>query len=214
MRRPFRVLLILMRLFSMLTTISYRTDKLDERGGVSVNKTFTLLIFAGFLLVQPLSCFAFETQSSQNDDLALEMFQMTQSLDELIGLLKTQQAKNDDFQKLQSSISYLSFRSRSIEMQQYELRFKKERRDSLERNIVRIKEELDNWDNDKKELQSNNPVAASSNMRSPEVRLKMFQESLDNLDSEIIKLENEIQAAQDELASFETYVQKRLKLIN
>ena len=170
-------------------------------------------IFASFILFsQPGICMAIEQQSGQSSDLAAEVLQMTHSLDELIHLLKAQQSKLEDFQKLQAAISYLSFRSRSIEMKQYELRFKKERRDAIESNIARIKDDPDAWDKHDKSFQTNNPATAGE-PRPSELRLKLFQGRLDDANTEIIALETDIQISLDELASFESYVQKRLKLI-
>jgi predicted RNase H-like nuclease (RuvC/YqgF family) len=158
-------------------------------------------------------CFAKELTLEEQSDLALEVFQMSQSLDQLSQQLKAQQSSIDENQKLQAAIAYLSFRSRSIEMMQYELRFKKERREALEKIIVRLKEELDSWGEDEVVLQTNNQQVAASDNRKKEARLKSSQQSVERLNSEIVKLENEIQASKDDLASFETYVQERLNLI-
>lgn len=177
-------------------------------------KFFCCIFVALLSLSQPNICLAVAPQKNPSNDLALEVFQMSQSLDELTHFLKNQQSKNDEFQKLQASISYLSFRSRSIEMQEYELRFKKERRDGTERAIERTNMELEELNKDKRALQTNMPAVTPKNTISPESKLKMLQENFEELNTEIIKLENEIQASKDELASFEVYVQERLKLIH
>ena len=159
----------------------------------------------------PFTCLAVSQQPEQSG-LAGDVFLMTKSLDELIQLLKSQQSKADDFQKLQAAISYLSFRSRSIEMKQYELRFKKERRDGLESTITRIEADPDKWDKFDKSFQTKSPVTTSSDSRPSELRIKMLQDRLEDAETEIIALETEIQNAQDELATFESYVQERLML--
>lgn len=173
-----------------------------------------IILMLFFALFQPIECFAAETQESQRDALALEVFQMTQSLDELIQLIKSQQSKNDEYKKLQAAISYLSFRSRNIEMQQYELKYKEERKESIVRSIERTKEEIDKYDDTVSVLQTNGQGATKNDISAKEERLKILKKTLEDLDTDIIKLKNQIQSSRDELSSFEAYVQERLKLID
>ena len=124
------------------------------------------VIFAALILLsQPSICMAIEQQSDQESDLTQDLFEMTQSVNELIQLLKAQQSTVDEFQRLQTAISYLSFRSRSIEMKQYELRFKKERRDRFESTIARIEADPDKFD---KSFQTKNPVTTSNDPKPSE----------------------------------------------
>lgn len=176
-------------------------------------RRLTIQTILALLLLHPLTAIAVDSEADQRDALALEVFQMTQSLDELIQLLKADQTRTNEFQKLQSAISYLSFRFRSIEFKQYELRFKKERRDAIESNIARIKSDPDAWDRQDKTFQSNNLASSSTETKPSEIRLKLLTERLEQANSEIISLEIEVQGLLAELATFETYVQDRLGLI-
>lgn len=97
-------------------------------------------------------------------------------------------------------------------MKQYALRFKKERRDSIESSIARIKSDPEEWGKYEKTFQSNSPTT-SSDSKPSDLRLKLLQDRLEDATTEIFALETEIQISQDELASFESYVQKRLTLI-
>lgn len=176
---------------------------------------FRLFLFASILFFSThIVCFAKDLDPEKGSDLALEVFQMSQSLDALAQQLKSQQALIDENQKLQSAISYLSFRSRSIEMMQYELRFKKERQQAYERNIERTKEEIDKLQGEQLVLQTNARAVTTNDIRDKEERLKRMQDGLEDLNSEIIKTENEIQASKDELLTFEAFVRERLDLIN
>lgn len=175
-------------------------------------KVICFVIAALLSVSQPLTSVAMGQQGKTSNDLSGDVFLMTQSLDELIQLIKSQQSKIDDFHKLQAAISYLSFRSRSIETKQMELRFKKDRRENIESTIVRIKDDPDKWDEYDKTFASSNQVN-SSETRPSELRLKLLQDKLESLNTEIITLDTEIQNSQDELASFESYVQKKLELI-
>jgi len=171
------------------------------------------LFFSCVTLVQPCNALAEASQPENRDTLALEVIQMSKSINDLSSTLKSQQKEIEEFQKLQSVISYLSFRSRSIEMMKYDLRFKKERRDGLEANISRIKEDPEAWNKIDKGFQSNSPVITSDQPSPSELRLKLFQDRLSETNSEIIALETEIQHLTEELATFESYVQERLGLL-
>ncbi len=178
-----------------------------------MRKSFTLVIFVLFLY-HPFIAIAVESQPNDQDGLALEIFQMTQSLDVLIQQLKSQQSKISEYQKLQTAISYLSFRSRTIETLKYDLRFKKERREAIEANIERIKDDPDAWDKFEKGFQSKSPNGSSEESRPSELRLKLYKDRLDGINSEIIALETEVQGLMDELTTFESYVQEKLGLIS
>ena len=178
-----------------------------------MSKLFALVAFVLFLC-HPLIAVAVESQSDHKDALALEVFQMAQSLDELIKQLKSQQSQAGEYQKLQAAISYLSFRSRTIETMQYDLRFKKERRDAIESNIERIKDDPEAWDKLDKRFQPKSSNLSSEEPRPSELRLKLLKTRFDERSSEIIALETEIQGLMNELASFESYVQERLGFIS
>jgi len=167
-----------------------------------------------FALFQPVASVASDYPSNQSRDLALEIFQMSKSLDELNSLLKAQQVKSDEFQRLQAAISYLSYRSRSIEMQEYDLRFKKERKDNIEKSIERLKEEIDENDRNTEIIKSEAKDNSALGYKDPKIILKRFEESFDDLGTEIIRIENEISISKNELASFEDYVQGKLELLN
>ncbi len=173
----------------------------------------SILLLAALLIFTQTICFSNELTSEERSDFAIELFQMSQSLDHLTQQLKAQQALDDENQKLQSAISYLSFRSRSIEMMQYDLRFKKERLSVIEKNIERIAEELDDYEDNGTTININNNAEITNGNRKKEDQLKIFRESHETLSSDIMRLENEIQVQKDELSSFEVYVQERLSLI-
>jgi hypothetical protein len=165
------------------------------------------------LMILLLPCVGLAEESGQKvSDLKVEVVLMRQSINELVQLLQQQHQKNAEFQELQIAVTYLSFRSRSIEMKQYELRFKKERRDGIESAIARIEANPERWDKLDKSLQTKSLIMTSSDAKPSEVRIKMLQDRLEDAETEIIALETEIQNAQDELASFESYVQERLML--
>jgi hypothetical protein len=178
-----------------------------------MRKLFILSAFMLFLS-HPFIAVAVESQSDHKDALTLEVIQMTQSLDELIQLIKSQQSQVGEYQKLQTAISYLSFRSRTIETMQYDLRYKKGRRDAIESNIERIKDDPEAWDKYEKRFQPQSSNLSSDEPKPSELRLKLLKTRFDEINSEIIALETEIQGLINDLATFESYVQERLGFIS
>lgn len=177
-----------------------------------MKNVFILLFFTIFLCL-PRIGLAVGEQPGQNEDFVLEVFQMTQSLDELISTLKSEQIKRNEFQKLQAAIAYLSFRSRSIEATSAELRFKEEQRSGIESSIEKIESDPEEWEKRFAVFRPNSSPAGPGQPKQSEIRLQMLQERLKDLNGDILQLETEILTAKNELASFESFVQSKIGLI-
>jgi predicted RNase H-like nuclease (RuvC/YqgF family) len=152
--------------------------------------------------------------NEEADDLKSEVVQMRQSIDELVQTLKSQQQETSEFQDLQIAVTYLSFRSRSIELKEWALSQKKESRERMEDMIARIEADPDKWDQRSKAFQSSSSLQSSSDIRPSEQRINMLQERIESLDTEIVKAELEIQDVKDELATYEAFIQKKLNIEN
>lgn len=156
-----------------------------------------------------------DEQTDQVNDLTSEVVLMRQSINELVQLLESQQQKTTDFQELQIAVTYLSFRSRSIELKEWALNQKKESRERMEDMIAKIEADPDEWDKRSRAFQANNSLqSSSSGIRPSEQRINMLQERIESLDTEILKAELEIQDVKDELATYEAYIQKKLNIQN
>jgi hypothetical protein len=173
----------------------------------------TLISFLVFLF---LPCIGLANeQADQVKDLESEVVLIRQSINELGQLLKSQQQKTSELQELQIAVTYLSFRSRSVELKEWDLRQKKEGRDRMEDMIAKIEADPDAWDKRDRAFQINNNGQPSSNEPRPsERRIKMLQERIESLDTDILKAELEIQEVKDDLAVYEAYVQKKLNIEN
>jgi hypothetical protein len=170
-------------------------------------------IFLLFALLIPSVGLADEPD--QAIELKTEIILMRQSVNELVQLLKSQQQETSKLQELQIAVTYLSFRSRSIELKEWDLRQKKEARDRIEDMIAKIESDPDAWDKRFKTFQtSNNSQLSSDEPRPSERRIKMLQERIESLDSDILKTELEIQEVKNELEIYEAYVQKKLNIEN
>lgn len=170
----------------------------------------TIISFLVFLF---LPCIGLANeQADQVKDLNSEVLLIRQSINELVQLLKIQQQKTSELQELQIAVTYLSFRSRSIELKEWTVRQKKEGRDRMEDMIAKIEADPDAWDKRARAFQVKNNGISSNEARPSERRIKMLQERIEALDTDIIKAELEIQEVKDDLSVYEAYVQKKLNI--
>lgn len=153
---------------------------------------------------------------NQKSDIALEVFQMTQSMEELIQLLKEDKTQGDraaELQKLEIAVTYLSFRSRRIEAKELGLRDKKLARDRMQELVAKIKDDPEQWERFNINAQRQNQGQPTSQESPVDYRLRQLEDRIETLDSEIITLETEVSDLNRELSDFEAYVQKKLELI-
>ena len=135
--------------------------------------------------------------------------QMTRALESLNLMLKEQQSRADrsyQLQKLEIAISYLNFRSRSIEVKEKELQGLRESRDRMEEMLLEIKREADS-----DEFSTRQSGQSSHAERS--TLLDHWQQRIDRIKNEITTLEIQIMTLSTGLADIENYVEKSLKLI-
>lgn len=134
--------------------------------------------------------------------------EITRSLDQMIQLLKAQQVRDDrahELQKLEIAISYLNFRSRSLEAKEKELQGLRESRDRMEEMLVEIKREEDTEESRTRQTRQLSSPGRSS-------LPAHWQQRIDNIKSQISALEVEIMDLSSGLAEIESYVKKNLKL--
>ena len=204
-------LLILTTLFTL--TILHMSHLLFD---VCEQSYMRLTIITIVFLLFAITLSAQEATPEQKSDVALEVFQMTQSMDELIQLLKedkTQGNKAAALQKLEIAVTYLSFRSRRVESKEQVLRDKKLARDRMQELVAKINDNPEQWGRFDSNAQRQNQVQPTSQESHIDYRLRQLEERIETLDSEIITLDMEIYALNRELSEFESYVQKKLELI-
>jgi hypothetical protein len=174
----------------------------------------TTFIIALLLLTAPV--YAQTIAPEQKSDIALEVFQMTQSMDELMQLLKEGKTQSDsaaELQKLEIAVTYLSFRSRRIESKEQDLRDRKLARDRMQELVTKIKDNPEQWERFDRTAQRQSQIQPTSQESPVDYRLRQLEERIETLDSEIITLEMEVTDLNRELSDFEAYVQKKLELI-
>lgn len=162
------------------------------------------LIVISLLVLIPVFAPAQGASSAEQEGSA----EITRSLDQMIQLLKAQQVRNDrayELQKLEIAISYLNFRSRSLEAKENELKSLRESRDRMEEMLVEIKREEDT-----EEFRNRQTRQPSSPDRS--TLPAHWQQRIENIKSQINALEVEIMDLSSGLAEIESYVEKNLKL--
>lgn len=168
------------------------------------------------VLCLPLAAFGGNGAPPESKDLSAQISRMTQSVDELVRLLKEENSQSDqdlELKKLEIAVTYLSFRSRRIEAKEEELQSKRRVRDQLDALIDKIKEQPDQWEKFYEPSPNPQTVNSSFEERPSEYRIKLLEERIDLLDHEIIKLETQIAQLSGELAEIESFVQDKLDLI-
>jgi hypothetical protein len=173
----------------------------------------TTLIIA-LLLAAPV--YAQTATPEQKSDIALEVFQMTQSMDELMQLLKEGKTQSDsaaELQKLEIAVTYLSFRSRRIESKEQDLRDRKLARDRMQELVTKIKDNPEQWERFDRTAQRQSQIQPTSQESPFDYRLRQLEERIETLDSEIISLEMEVIDLNREMSDVEAYIQKKLELI-
>jgi hypothetical protein len=164
-------------------------------------------------LFLPLAAFAGNGASPERKDLSGQISRMTQSVDELVRLLKEEKSQNNrdvELKKLEIAVTYLSFRSRRIEAREDVLREKKRIRDRLAELVAKIREQPEQWEDYYKRPKT---VSLSTEEQPSEYRIKLMEERIDILDHDIINLETEIAQLSGELVELESFVQEKLDLI-
>lgn len=176
-------------------------------------RPFVLLISLLFLGI-PLS--AQEVNFDPKSDIALEVFQMTESLEELIQLLKEGKANDEiaaELQKLEIAVNYLSFRSRRIESKEQDLRDKKLARDRIKELVAKIKDNPEQWERFDNNTQRQSQTQQMSQESPLNYRLRQLVARAEALDSEIITLEMDIADLNGDINEFEEFVERKLKMI-
>ncbi|MDT8284906.1 MAG: hypothetical protein RQ767_05220 [Thermovirgaceae bacterium] len=173
-----------------------------------------IIVLSCILFLMPLCALSQDMNFEEKNDVALEVFQLTQSLEELILLLKDQNSRDDQYaelQKLEIAVNYLTFRSRRIEAKEQNLMERRFSRKRDEETISRIKKKVKQKEKLNETLQEPDFKHEISEENSPHELLRILRQNIEQFDSEIIILENEIMAMTANLAEIEAYVENNLR---
>jgi len=175
-------------------------------------KPILYLFLLGCTLL-PLSAPAAE-KPADNDLIALEIRNLSTSVDRLTDLLYTQTQKNDQEQvlhKLDIAVAYLNFRSRRIEMMEHDLLNNRNLKTRLEDIVKQLELRLKETEEIAK---SNTGTQIDNDLQVDETKdqLKLLKQRLARIDSVIIDYENRVLELHDQLDNVESYVEKNLKL--
>lgn len=170
-----------------------------------------LILLGSILLPQSASAAG---KPADSELIALEIRNLSTSVDRLTNLLYQQTQKNDREQilhKLDIAVAYLNFRSRRIEMMERDLQ--------NDRNLkTRLEDIVKQWEQRLAETEEiAKPDVGRQNSQDLQVaeakdQLKMLKQRLARVDNEIIDYENRVLELHDQLDSVESYVEKNLKL--
>lgn len=168
-----------------------------------------LLLIAGL----PLQ-FAAAEESATAEIVALEIRNLSTSVDRLTELLYSQTQQNNRqtiLRKLDIAIAYLNFRSRRIE----QLERDKQRSNTAK---TRFEDIIRQWEQRIEQLEeqdiSNQGTQKNSRLSKLEAQeqLKMLKQRLARADSELLEYDNKITELQSQLDSVEDFVERHLEL--
>ena len=141
-----------------------------------------------------------------------ELAALNATLIELVSTLRERNAQAARRQELELAIAYLQFRSRRIETLEQELRRTEDRRTSSEDFLGQVQEEVRAAEETLPDLPPDEADRVRAGMDQIQRRVFAEEAKLDRLERQIIDLQNEISAAQRQLATFEDFVLENLDL--
>ncbi len=113
--------------------------------------------------------------------------------------------------KLDTAIAYLNFRSRRIEMLEQDLQEMRVSRNQMDTILMQMDEKGRLLEADARSGTIGSSPEAVKARREHELRIKLFQERMEQMDQEMVLLENKIQGLQGEISSVESFVQRHLE---
>lgn len=146
--------------------------------------------------------------------LAAEIEKLTIAIERLADLQEAErQLTEQDIlsRKLDTAIAYLNFRSRRIEMLEQDLQETRVGRNQMDTILIQLEEKGRLLDAEARSGTIGSSREAVKARREHELRVKLFEERMEQMDQEMVLLENKIQGLQDEISSVESFVQRNLE---
>lgn len=166
------------------------------------------------LCLCPLSLIAAGEATEQAEIIALEIRNLSTSVDSLAQLLFEQgQQKEQDavLRKLDIAVAYLNFRSRRIEMLERDKQNSQNMKNRLEDIIQQVEtraKQLEEADPNDTEANEDNEVAR----KETEEQLKMMKQRLARVDETLFDFDNQIIELRNQLDDVEGFVERHLEL--
>ena len=177
--------------------------------------SITRLTIIVILLILPL-CVSVQGASIESEGKTFnEVYQLTQSVHELIQLIKEERSKSDteiNLQKLQIAVTYLSYRDRRREAIEKDLRSRRIARERSEEMLEKIRENPKDYNKANEKFPK--PIGYSSSESWSDFRIKQLEEHMENLDSEISALEVDLATITSDLAQIEDFVDENLGVLD
>lgn len=168
-----------------------------------------ILVLLGLVVSAGVAC------GDEGDrDLAREMKKLTAAVERLADLEEENRQLEEQevlARKLDTAIAYLNFRSRRIELLEQDLQEMRVSRNQMDTILMRFEEKKELLDAEARSGTIGSNAEAVKARQEHELRIKLFQERMAQLDEEMVRLENKILELQDEISSVESFVQRNLE---
>lgn len=172
------------------------------------------LLPAIFLLFLCLPCAASANAEANAELIALEIRNLSTSVDRLTQLLYEQGRQGEQdaiLRKLDIAVAYLNFRSRRIEMFERDLQSTQSLKNRLEDIIRQVETRLEQIEEQEQPNAADSAAAEQSALEIQE-QLKMLKLRLGRTDEKIIDYDNRILELRNQLDDVEGFVERHLEL--
>ena len=185
--------------------------------GEGVLKTFSVLVLAlviwGASFATPGFVLAADA-AEQGERLADEIEKLTAAIERLAELQQAgrdQQEQQALSRKLDTAIAYLNFRSRRIEMLEQDLQEMRVSRNQMDTILVQMDEKGQLLIAEARSGTIGSTSETAKARQEHEMKIKLVQKRMSQMDQELMLLEIKIQDLQDEISSVESFVQRHLQ---
>ncbi len=171
------------------------------------------LLFLLLALVSPQPARA-QLDQATAEIIALEIRNLSTSVDRLTRLLYDQAVKNEEdavLRKLDIAVAYLNFRSRRIETLERDLQNTRSTKTRMEDVIRQWEQRMELLEQQSSDTSGPSGEAEVSRDEANQ-QLKMLKRRLAHLDSEILNYENNVSELQNQVDSVESFVERHLEL--
>lgn len=151
---------------------------------------------------------------AQGARLADEIGKLTAAVERLAGLhesIRFQEEQEVLSRKLDTAIAYLNFRSRRIEMLEQDLQEMRVSRNQMDAILIQMDEKGQLLIAESRSGTIGSTPEAAKVRQEHEMKIKLVQKRIGQMDQELMHLEIKIQELQDEISSVESFVQRNLE---
>lgn len=172
------------------------------------------LLFWGGPFASPGFALAADPGGVQGIRLADEIGKLTAAIERLAELqesVRDQEEQEALSRRLDTAIAYLNFRSRRIEMLEQDLQEMRVSRNQMDTILIQMDEKGQLLIAESRSGTIGSTAEAAKVRQEHEMKIKLVQKRMHQMDQELMLLEIKIQELQEEISSVESFVQRHLQ---